>query len=176
MNPMRAVRIDKVTLNIGIGEPGPRLEKAMKLLQTITSATPVSVKTMKRIPTWGVRPKLRIATKVTLRGKKAEAILDRLLSACDKKIPLSKFDAFGNFSFGIAEYLDIPGVKYDVDIGIIGLEVAVTLVRAGSCVRLRRIKPVRIPLRHRVHREEAVAFISEKFGVSVVDEREGAVA
>ena len=176
MNLMRTVRIDKVTLNIGIGEPGPRLEKAMKLLKIITGATPVSIQTMKRIPTWGVRPKLHIATKVTLRGQKAEEILNRLLQACDKKIPLSKFDTFGNFSFGIAEYLDIPGVKYDVDIGIIGLEAAVTLVRAGSRVRLRRIRPVRLPLRHRVHREEAVSFISEKFGVSVVDEQEGALA
>ncbi len=166
MNSMRVIGVEKVTLNIGVGEPGDRLDKAMKLLTIITGATPVAVKTHKRIPSWGVRPKLKIATKVTLRGKRAEEVLARLLAARDNALALRSFDTFGNFSFGIAEYIDIPDVKYDVDIGIIGLEVAVTLSRPGFRVK-RRLRKSHIPARHRISRDDAVAFIQEKFGTAV---------
>ena len=165
---MQEVKIEKVTLNIGVGGTGDKLEKATKLLNAITKAKPVKTRTMKRIPTWGVRPKLEIATKVTLRGKIAENVLKRLLAAANNILAESKFDKSGNFSFGIPEYIDIPEVEYNPEIGIIGLEAAVTLKRPGFRIKHRRISNVKVPLRHRVSREDAMMFIKNKFNVTVV--------
>ena len=63
MNKMREIRIGKVTLNIGVGESGDKLDKAVSLLKEISGSNPVKTKTMKRIPTWNIRPKLNIGTK-----------------------------------------------------------------------------------------------------------------
>ena len=165
---MQEVKIEKVTLNIGVGSTGDKLEKASRLLNIITKAKPVKTRTMKRIPTWGVRPKLEIATKVTLRGEIAENVLKRLLAAANNALTESKFDKFGNFSFGVPEYIDIPGVEYNAEIGIIGLEAAVTLKRPGFRIKHRRIANTKVPLRHRVSREDAMLFIKNKFNVTII--------
>ena len=170
MNPMKQIRVDKITLNIGVGSPGDKLEKAMRLLKSITGAKSVATTTNKRIPTWGVRPNLQIACKVTVRGKRAEEILINLLKAVDGKILRRKFDNYGNFSFGIPEYIDIPSVEYDPSIGVIGLEVAVTLARPGFRVKNRSVMKRKIPSHHRINNEEAIQFVKEKFKINVGDE------
>lgn len=167
MNAMKQIRIEKITLNIGTGEPGPKLEKAKKLLNMITGRTPIENKTNKRIPGWGLRPGLSIGTKVTLRGDEAKELLGRLLKAAENKLELRSFDNNGNVSFGVKEYIDIPGVKYNMDIGIIGLSVAVTLGRPGSRIKIRSIKKKNIPLRHRIKKEEAIEFIRQAYGTKV---------
>lgn len=166
-NPMRAIKIEKVTLNIGTGGPGDKLEKALKLLKKITNATPVKTKTKKRIPTWSIRPNLEIGCKVTLRGKKAEDVVKRLLVAKKNKLAKSKFDNAGNLSFGIEEYLSVPGVEYDAAIGIIGLECAITLQRSGFRITRRRIQQEAIPARHRITPEESMRFMRQAFNVVV---------
>ena len=168
MNPMRTIKIEKLTLNIGTGEPGEKLEKARTLLTTITGAKPVACTSTKRIPTWGVRPGLQIAMKVTLRGKKAQDLLQRLLHAKANKLKESNFDKFGNFSFGIPEYIDIPGVEYDMKIGIIGLECAVTLERPGFRVKKRNLRKSRIPLKHQIKKEESINFIKQLFNTEII--------
>ena len=164
MNSMRDIRIEKVTLNCGVGEAGDKLDNAMKLLEQITGKKPVKTTTMKRIPTWGVRPKLTIACKVTIRHQEAVELLKRLIEAVDNKIPESKFDKNGNFSFGIEEYLLIPGVEYDIKIGIIGLDVAVTLERPGYRVK-KKAKSSKIGKKHRITREEAIEFMNKNFNI-----------
>ena len=163
MNNMRLVYVEKVTLNIGVGSPGDKLDKAMKLLKNISGLKSVSTMSTKRIPTWGVRPKLPIACKVTVRGKKAGELLKRLLSAVDNYVPARKFDKFGNFSFGIQEYIDIPDVPYDASIGIIGLEAAVTLNRKGYRIKRRALLKRKIPLRHSITSDQAREFINNVF-------------
>ena len=170
MNPMKKIKIGKITLNIGVGSPGDKLEKAMKLLENITEAKPVQTISMKRIPTWGLRPKLPIATKITIRGKKAEQLLKRLLQAVDNKLHIKKFDKFGNLSFGIPEYIDIPDVPYDAGIGVIGLEAAVTLERPGFRIKTRSVKNESIGIKHRITKEEAIEYMKNDFGVTVSDE------
>jgi len=167
MADMKQIKVEKVTLNMGVGGPGPNLDKAIKLLETITGKKPVTTKTKKRIPTWGLRPGLPIATKVTLRGKDAEVLLKRLFEAVEKRLHPKRFDDQGNFSFGIKEYLDIPGMTYIIEIGMMGLEVAVTLQRPGFRVKKRRICCKKIPIRHKINKEEAMNFITEKYGVKV---------
>lgn len=167
-NLMREIKIEKITLNIGAGEAGEKLNKAKKILEKITNSKALETITMKRIPSWGIRPKLPIGCKVTLRGKRAEEVLLRLLKAIDNKIDEKKFDNAGNFSFGIPEYIDIPGVEYDPSIGIIGLEVAITLERPGYRIKRRRIKNKKISFNHLIKKEEAVDFIKNKFNVEII--------
>lgn len=172
MNKMQEIKIEKVTLNIGIGEAGDRLDKAVSLLKEISGAKPVKTKTMKRIPTWNIRPKLDIGTKVTLRGKKAEELLIRLFKSIRNKILIKKFDKNGNFSFGIKEYLNIPGAEYRPEIGIIGLEVAVTLERPGFRIKRRMIKKSKVGSNHKITKEQSMVFISKKFNVETIMEEE----
>tara|TARA_Y100000310_G_scaffold159627_1_gene159236 strand:- start:9022 stop:9528 length:507 start_codon:yes stop_codon:yes gene_type:complete len=167
MNKMKQIQIEKITLNIGTGEPGDRLEKAKLLLNHITNAKSVQTTTQKRIPTWGVRPGLQLGCKVTLRGQKAIGVLKRLLKAVDNQLTQRKFDDTGNFSFGIAEYLDIPDTKYDASIGIIGLETAVTLERPGYRIKRRRIKKRKIGTKHAITKEEAIEYIKNEFKVEI---------
>lgn len=169
---MQEIRIEKITLNIGVGEPGDKLDKAVLLLKEISGAKPVKTKTIKRIPTWDIRPKLNIGTKVTLRGKKAEELLKKLLKSVNNKIPERKFDNYGNFSFGIKEYINIPGVEYIPEVGIIGLEVAVTLERPGFRVKKRRLKKARIGKNHLITKEQAIEFIKNKFNIELSDKEE----
>ncbi len=166
-NVMRKIRVEKINLNLGVGGSGDKLDKALKLLEKITGRKPVAVATKKRIPTWGLRPGLQIGARVTMRGKKAESLLGNLLKAVDSKMKESSFDDAGNVSFGIAEYINIPGVKYDSEIGIIGFEVAVTLQRPGFRVKRRRMMQRKVGRKHRITHAEAIAFMKERFGVHV---------
>lgn len=165
MNVMKEIKVEKVTLNIGTGKPGPELEKALKLLAAITGKKPVEAKSVKRIPTWGVRPGLSIGAKITVRGKDAEELLKRVLQAIDFKMPLYKIAKDGNFAFGIKEYIDIPGMKYDMDIGMLGLEAAVTLRRAGFRIKKRKLRPRKIPARHRISKEDTKKYLQEKYNM-----------
>lgn len=164
---MKEIRIEKVTLNIGTGTSPDKANKGMKLLQALSGSKPVRTITQKRIPTLGVRPGLVVGCKVTLRGKKAEELLVRLLRAKGNTLALSHFDNQGNFSFGIKEYLDIPNVKYDAEVGIIGLSVAVTLERSGSRVKKRKLQQRELPIRHKIPTQEAISFVKNKFGMKV---------
>ncbi|MBT4334630.1 50S ribosomal protein L5 [archaeon] len=172
MNEMKNLRIEKVTLNIGTGEAGEKLEKAKKLLSTISGKTPVVRKATKRIPTWGVRPGLELGVKITLRGKDAEEVLIRTLNAKENLISKKSFDQYGNFGFGLQEYIDIPGLTYMPEIGTMGLDITVTLERKGFRVKRRKYFKKSIPEKHRVTKEEAIKFIKTKFKVNYTEEEE----
>ena len=167
MNKMKEIRIEKVTLNIGTGEAGNKLTKAMKLLDSISKSKSIATTTKKRIPTWGVRPGLTIGCKVTLR-RNTEELIKRLLVAKENRLKKSNFGD-GTISFGISEYIDIPDVPYDVDIGIIGLDVSLTLKRAGFSIAKRSTKQRKIGKSHQITKEEAMNFMKEKFNVIIED-------
>ncbi|MBD3354653.1 50S ribosomal protein L5 [Candidatus Woesearchaeota archaeon] len=167
MNPMRKIRIEKITLNIGTGKDQNKLKKGMKLLKIITGIKPVQTTAKKRIPGWGIRPGLPIGCKLTLRKKKAEEILPKLLEARDNVLSPKQFNAAGNLAFGVPEYINIPGIKYDPDIGIIGLEVCVTLERPGFRIKRRKVKTKKIPKKHNITKDEAIDFMSKKFNIKI---------
>jgi large subunit ribosomal protein L5 len=170
-NIMRRIVIDKVTINIGVGKPGEPLEKVEKLLKKMfPDLKPVRTKAKKRVQAWGIRPGLEIGVKLTIRGKKAEEALKWLLKAVNNTLKESQFDKYGNFGFGIKEYVWIPGMKYDPSIGIYGMDVIVTVRRPGYRVMYRRIKRSRIPERHRTTKEEVIEYLKNNFGVNIVKE------
>jgi large subunit ribosomal protein L5 len=171
-NPMREIGIEKVTLNVGVGEAGDKLEKAKVLLERISGSKVVITHSKKRIPSWGVRPGLAIGVKTTLRGEKAEELLKRLFKAVDNAVLPSQFDEEGNLSFGIKEYIHIPGVKYDPSLGIIGLDVCITLKRRGGYRVKRRVyKRGKIGNAHRITPEEAMEFFKNKFGIYIGEKK-----
>ena len=136
---MRDMRIEKLTLNIGAGKEQAVLEKGMLLLKNITGVSPVKTITQKRIAGWGLRPGLPIGCKITLRKIRAKELIKNLLAARNNSLSKINFDNHGNISFGIHEYIDIPGVKYDHKIGIMGLQVSLTLERPGFRIKKRKI-------------------------------------
>lgn len=169
MNVMQKPRIEKLTLNIGAGRDTQRLDKGVLLLKAITGIEPVRTVTQKRIPNWGLRPGLPIGCKLTLRKQKAQELLKRLLEAKEFSLKPTQFDDAGNISFGIQEYIDIPGVNYDPNIGIIGLEVCVTLEKPGYRIKRRRLRRTKIARKHVVSRKEAMQFMQEAFNVKMVE-------
>ena len=167
MNPSRNIKINKVTLNIGAGKDQVKLDKGIKLLKSITNVSPVKTVTSKRIPGWGLRPGLPIGCKVTLRRKNAVDVLKRLVHAKDNNLRESQFDNNGNIAFGIEEYIDILGVKYDPEIGIIGLEVCVTLERNGFRIKRRKIAKKKVPKKHMITKQEAIEFMQKEFNIKL---------
>lgn len=167
MNSMKSIKVEKVTLNIGAGKDQTRLEKGIVLLNLIANATPIKTVTSKRIQEWGLRPGLPIGCKLTLRKERAIKILPRLLEAVDNQLREKQFDNNGNVAFGIHEYIEIPGVKYDPKIGIMGLEVCITLERPGYRIKKRRLMQRKIPARHRISKQEAIEFMAKNFSARV---------
>lgn len=167
MNPMKSIRIEKLTLNVGAGKDQNKLEKAVLLLKNITGVAPVKTVTKKRIPAWGLRPGLPIGCKITLRKEQAHVLLKRLIDAKDKQLKPSQFDDAGNVSFGIHEYIDIPDAKYDPKIGIIGLQVCLTLERPGFRVKRRSLRRARVNAGHGITREEAMEYMKQNYGITI---------
>jgi large subunit ribosomal protein L5 len=167
MNPLRVVKILKVTLNIATGKSGEPLEKAKKVLTQLTNKTPTTKQAKKAIKDWGVRKGEPIAAVVTLRGNDASEFLKRALDAVSNKVNESSFDDYGNFSFGIKEHIEIPGTRYVPELGIFGATIHVTLGRPGYRIRSRAIRPSKIGRNHYVSREDAVKFMQNNFGLNV---------
>lgn len=158
-NPMREIKIEKVVLSVG--GTGEGLEKGVKLLKLLTGKKPAKMRSKKRIPSFGIRPGLEVGTLVTIR-KNPEDILKKMLSTTDN-ILSKKYISQNNFSFGVKEYIEIPGVEYQRDIGIIGFDVTVVFKRAGRRVKIKKIKRGKFPKRQMVDKEEIIKFMKEKF-------------
>jgi len=169
MNVMREPHIEKVVVNIGVGEAGERLVKAQKVIEMVTGQASVQTisKTINR--DLGIRKGMPLGCKVTLRGESAEEFLKKALNIREYRIPTYSFDKEGNMSFGISDYTDFEGMKYDPEIGIFGMDVNVVLRRGGNRITQRAVMKRRIPKKHRMQRDEAVVFMTEKFGVEVVE-------
>lgn len=166
MNEMKQIEVSKVTVNIGVGQVGDEVEKSVRLLEKLTGKQPVRTESGEESKTFGLRSGLNIGARITLRGDEAREFIEKVVPATES-VSKSAFDGNGNFSFGIAEYIDVPGVDYDSDIGMKGFEVAVTLERPGYRVKKREHKPSEIGKDHKVSDEEAMEFAEEELGIEV---------
>ena len=165
----RAIRILKIVVNTGVGESGEPRTKAVKVLEMITHQTPVATRSRSTNRDFGIRMGQEIGAKVTLRGTAAREFLDRALEARDRQLDPDSIDRAGNFSFGIADYTDFSGMKYDPAIGIRGMDICVSLGRAGERLRHRRVQSRALPLRQRISKEETRQFLAEQLKVTFLE-------
>jgi large subunit ribosomal protein L5 len=164
---MRAIKLAKVTVHIGVGKSGDMLEKAKKVITELTGQKPCTKQAKMTLKEFSIREGEPITCLTTLRGEKANAFLKRGLEAISNSVKRSSFDENGNFAFGIKEHIEIPGTKYVPELGIFGMDVMVTLERPGFRIKRRRIRPSRIGKSHRVTRDDAIKFITENFGAQI---------
>ncbi len=164
-NIMREIKIEKVVLNIGgVAE---ELEKGVKLLKILAPGRkPARMCSKKRIPSLGVRPNLEVGTVVTIR-EGIEDVLKKMFAAIDEVIKKKQVSE-NNFSFGVKEYIEIPGMEYQRDIGIKGFDVTVVFKRAGRRVGLRKIKRGKVSKRQVITKEEIIKFMEENFQVKFI--------
>ena len=171
INPMSQLRISKVCVNIGVGEGGERLVNAENVLELVTGVKPQ--RTLGRIQNRDLKVRIGapIGCKATMRNK--DAIHTFLTSAFDCReniIPAWNFDREGNLSFGVRDYTDFPGQKYDPDIGIFGMDITVVLERPGHRVSRRRRAKGKVGTSHRVSADESRAWFVENFNISILEE------
>ena len=153
---------------MGLGQSGEIIEIASNALNQITNRKPSQRNAKKAQRDWGVRKGEPIGVIVTVRGKDATILLKRLFQGVNNQIKEKSFDDEGNVSFGIKEHIDIPDVKYDPKIGILGLEVAASLTRPGFNIKLRSKRKSKIGKNHRITKHEAQEFFTNQFGVTLV--------
>lgn len=163
---MRAIRIEKVTVNIGAGEVGDQVDTAVNLLENMTGGTAVKTTATEEALQFGLRPGLNVGAKITLRGEQAHDFLEKAFQAVGNELRARVFDTQGNFSFGVEEYINMPDMKYDPDIGMQGFDVAVTLERPGYRVK-ERDDAGDVGASHRITPDEAQTFIRDTFDVEI---------
>ena len=167
-NRMKEVFVDKVIVNIGVGEGGPEVDNAAKILKLVTKKPAVKTKAKVKLPTWGIRPGLEIGVKTTLRGKEAVDFIKLVLKAKNNRLKEKTFSNDGNFSFGVAEYLDVPGIKYDPELGIRGFDVCVSLKKRGYRVKQRKYQKSKLGKNQLVTKKDAKEFAINNLGVEVI--------
>ncbi len=164
MNRMLEIRIEKITLNMGCGTDTP-VDVAKQILERVANSKVVITHTRKRT-TFNVPKGKAIGCKTTIRSGSVE-FLKRMLEARENKLKESSFDDGGNFSFGIKEYIDIPKMEYDPKLGVLGLDVCVTLERPGYRVKRKKIAK-RLGKNHLIKKNDAMKFVQDNFGTAIV--------
>lgn len=167
MNPMQEIYVDKVVVHMGVGEGGDKLSKAVDIMRQITGNNPVRSNAKKTNPAFGIRKGAPISCKVTLRSKKARDFLATAFTIIERRISPAQFDRSGNFSFGIEEHTDFPGMAYDPQIGIYGMDINVVLARRGMRVSRRHIERRSLPAKQQVKPGDAINFLKDKYKAEV---------
>jgi len=166
-SPMKKISLEKVVLNMGIGKSGDVIDIARKALEQISGKKPSTRNAKETQREWGVRKGEPIGVAVTIRGNDAVVLLKRLLEAKGNTVNGKSFDNFGNYSFGINEHIDIPDVKYDPQIGILGLGISVALTRPGYSIRKRSKHKASVGKTHVITNQEAKEYLTKEYGVTI---------
>jgi large subunit ribosomal protein L5 len=155
-NPMQVPQVDKVVVNIGLGEAltnAKALDGAVKDLTTITGQKPVVRKAKKSIATFKLREGNAIGIKVTLRGDRMYWFLDRLMNAALPRVrdfrgvPRDAFDGRGNYTLGLREQLIFPEVEYDSIDKVRGMEITIVTSAQNDEQARRLLQLMGMPFR-----------------------------
>jgi large subunit ribosomal protein L5 len=164
---MRRILVGKVVVNIGVGKSGEAIERGKRVLEQVTGQTPSQRRAKKSVRDFGIHKGEPIGVAVTVRGAGTRDLIEKLLVAREKKLAESCFDSRGSVSFGVKEHIEIPGIRYDPTIGILGMNVSALLERPGYRVSRRGRRVSRVGKSHVVTKEEAIDYFKQNFGVTV---------
>ncbi|WMW23458.1 50S ribosomal protein L5 [Methanolobus mangrovi] len=165
---MRTPIVEKVVVHMGVGESGQHLVDAEGILSEITGQSVVRTYSKRTLPAFGIKKNEPIGCKVTLRSEAAEKFLKLALDIVESKLRSSQFDKYGNVAFGIEEHTDFPGMRYDPNIGIFGMDINVIVNRRGYRINKRRIVKRKIPSSHKITKEDTIAFFKDEYSVEVI--------
>jgi large subunit ribosomal protein L5 len=155
-NPMAVPRIEKVTLNMGVGEAladRKILENAMSDLAKITGQKPVPCNARTSVASFKVRAGVAIGCKVTLRNDRMYEFLDRLINVAIPRIRDFRgfsgraFDGRGNYNLGVKEQIIFPEINYDQVDAIRGLDIAITTTANNDVSGRALLEAFKFPLR-----------------------------
>lgn len=155
-NPMKVPKIQKVVVNVGLGEAlgnAKLLDKAVEEVSAITGQRPVICKAKKSIATFKLRQGQAIGCKVTLRGEMMYEFLDRLISLALPKIrdfrgiSVKAFDGRGNYSLGLNEQIIFPEIDYDKVDHVHGMNVVICTTATRDDEARSLLKNMGMPFR-----------------------------
>ena len=133
-NPLQAPRLEKIVVNMGVGEAvqdSKRVDAAVQELSLITGQKPVVTRAKKSIATFKLRQGMPIGAKVTLRKERMYEFLDRLITVALPRVrdfrgvPANSFDGRGNYSLGLKEQIVFPEIDYDRVDQVRGMDVVI---------------------------------------------------
>jgi large subunit ribosomal protein L5 len=133
-NPMQVPRLDKVVVNMGVGDASQNiklLDTAVDELTRITGQKPQTTRAKKAISNFKIRENMPIGAKVTLRGQRMYEFLDRLMSIALPRIrdfrgvPSRSFDGRGNYTLGVKEQIIFPEIEYEKVTRVQGMDICI---------------------------------------------------
>ena len=171
-NPMQQIYLEKVVLNMGIGSSEDKLDSAKQLLKKLTGHEASYTTSKRRLPEFGIRKGQTIGAVVTLRKEEAAQFLKKALEANDNIIRPAGI-AGNSVNFGVKEYIEFSGVKYDPKIGMLGLNINASFARKGRRVERRKIKKASAAAAHKnIGKDELISYLEKSFKVKVTEESE----
>merc|ERR1712032_1051403 len=143
---MNYLQVDKLIINVCLGENGSKLSKIFSVIENFCGQFPNYSRARYSIKDFKIRRNDFISIDTSLRGEKVNNVLDILLKTLEYELIDSNFCKNGGLNFGIEEYIDL-GIKYDPFVGIFGLDLNILLIRVGIRLKRRKWSPRSVGLK-----------------------------